>query len=90
MDAVQAAIREMRDQLQARQQFKQQPTQYMCKGWYGYGRNINDRSVYGLRRQARLRRAAMRHATLTGRYGRADPVIVSEMRPYDPPIIRCW
>jgi|RhiMethySRZTD1v2_1073278.scaffolds.fasta_scaffold420515_2 hypothetical protein len=89
MDAVQAAVREMRDQLQAPQQFKQLPTKYMCKGWYGYGRNINDRSVYGLPRQARLRRATMRHATLTGRYGRADPVTMSAMYPYDVPI-RCW
>jgi hypothetical protein len=32
MDAVQAAVREMRDQLQAR----------MCKSWYWYRRNIND------------------------------------------------
>ena len=63
MDAVQAAVREMRDQLQARLQ---------C-----------------LRLQARLRRAAMRHATLTGRYGRADPATVSPMRPYNAPI-RCW
>lgn len=59
MDAVQAAVREMRDQLQARLQ---------C---------------------LRLRRAAMRHATLTGRYGRADPATVSPMRPYNAPI-RCW
>ena len=63
MDAVQAAVREMRDQLQARLQ---------C-----------------LRLQARLRRAAMRDATLTGRYGRADPVTMSAMYPYDVPI-RCW